>query len=53
MLEHELTMKLETEVKLKFDAYPLDMVIRASVVNNLVRAGVPTATALPAVGLDE
>ena len=53
LLEHELTMKLETEVRLKFDAYPLDMVSRASVVDKLVRAGVPTATALSAVGLDD
>ena len=50
LLEHELTAKLETPVKLKFDSYALDMVSRASVVDKLVRAGVPTATALAAVG---
>ena len=53
LLEGELTAKLETPVKLKFDAYPLDMVSRASVVDKLVRAGVPIATALAAVGLAE
>ena len=53
LLEHELTAKLETPVKLTFDSYALDMVSRASVVDKLVRAGVPTATALAAVGLDD
>lgn len=53
MIEHELTRKLETTIKLKFDSYPLDMVSRATVVDKLVRAGVPTATALDAVGLDD
>ena len=51
LLEHELTTKLETEVRLKFDTYALDMVSRATVVDKLVRAGVPTATALMSVGL--
>ena len=53
LLEHELTAKLETDVKLKFDSYALDMVSRASVVDKLVRAGVPIATALSAVNLDD
>ena len=53
LLEHELTMKLETPVSLKFDTYALDMVSRSQVVDKLVRAGVPTATALSAVGLDD
>ena len=52
LLEHELTMKLETPVRLKFDTYALDMVSRATVVDKLVRAGVSTAVALSAVGLD-
>lgn len=52
-LEHELTMKLETPVKLVFDKYALDMVSRAQVVDKLVRAGVDTTTAMMAVGLDE
>lgn len=52
-LEHELSMKLETSVMLKFDAYPLDMVSRATVIEKLINAGVDRATALSAVGLDE
>ena len=51
MLEHELTMKLDTPVELKFDTYALDMVSRATVVAKLAQAGVPMATALEAVGL--
>ena len=51
LLEHELTAKLETPVKLKFDAYALDMVSRATVVNKLVASGVPMQTALDSVGL--
>ena len=51
LIEHELTAKLETEVKLKFDSYALDMVSRATVVAKLAQAGVPMATALDAVGL--
>ena len=39
LLEHELTMKLETEVKLKFDPYPLDLQARTSAIKNLVAAG--------------
>ena len=31
LVEHELTAKLETPVRLKFDAYPTDMVSRATV----------------------
>ena len=53
LIESELTRKLETTIKLKFDSYPLDMVSRATVVDKLVRAGVSTAVALSAVGLDE
>ena len=51
LVEHELTAKLETLVELKFDTYALDMVSRATVVAKLVKAGVPVATALDAVGL--
>jgi len=47
-----LSEKLETAVKLAHDSYALDMVSRASVVDRLVRAGVPVATALQAVGLE-
>ena len=53
MLEHELTMKLETPVELKFDSYALDMVSRATVVAKLAQVGVPMATALEAVGLKD
>ncbi len=51
-VEAELSAKLETGVTLTHDSYALDMVSRASVVDKLVRAGVPTATALEAVGID-
>ena len=51
MVEHELSVKLETPVELKFDSYALDMVSRATVVAKLAQAGVPMATALDAVGL--
>ena len=53
LVEHELTAKLETPVSLKFDTYALDMVSRAQVVSKLAQAGVPMATALAAVGLDD
>lgn len=51
ILEHELTMKLETQVKLKFDSYALDMVSRAQVISKLVQAGVDVGVAMMAVGL--
>ena len=53
ILEHELTMKLETPVKLKFDTYSMDMVSRAQVVDKLVKAGVDLSTAMAAVGMLE
>ena len=53
MLEVELSGKLETELRLRFDSYPLDMVSRAQVVDKLVKAGVAVGTALDAVGLQE
>ena len=52
LVEHELTAKLETPVKLKFDSYALDMVSRATVVAKLAQAGVTMQTALDAVNLD-
>ena len=52
VLEHELTLKLETAVKLKFDTYALDMVSRSQVVSKLTSAGVDMGVALAAVGLD-
>ena len=45
-------MKLEADISLKFDSYPLDMVSRAQVVSKLVQAGVALDTATMAVGLD-
>ena len=53
LLEHELTAKLETPIKLRFDSYAMDMVSRATVVAKLTQAGVPMATALDAIGLAE
>ena len=52
-VEHELTLKLETPVELKFDSHALDMVSRATVVAKLAQAGVPMATALDAVGMGD
>ena len=49
LVEHELTTKLEADVRLRFDAYPLDMVSRSTVVAKLTAAGV----ALAAVGLGD
>ena len=51
LVEHELTAKLETAVKLTFDTYALDMVSRAQVVAKLTAAGVALSVALEAVGL--
>lgn len=53
LLETELAAKLEGECRLVFDSYALDMVSRATVVDKLVRAGVPITTAMMAVGLDD
>lgn len=52
LLEHELTDKLEVEVKLKFDSYPLDMVSRAMVVSKLSQVeGLSTEKIMSIVGL--
>ena len=51
LLEHELRERLEVDLSLKHDSYARDMVSRASVVDKLVRSGVPIATAMSAVGL--
>ena len=40
MVEHELSAKLDSPVRLRFDSYALDMVSRATVVAKLVQAGV-------------
>ena len=52
LVEHELTEKLEAEVKLTFDTYALDMVSRSQVVAKLTAAGVALPVALAAVGLE-
>ena len=51
LLEAELRAKLEVDLTLTFDTYPLDMVSRAQVVQKLVQAGVDAVTAMGAVGL--
>ena len=53
LLEHELRLRLEADVRLRHDTYAMDMVSRAQVVDKLVKAGVPIATAMSAVNLDE
>ncbi len=50
-VEHELTAKLETDVRLRFDSYALDMVSRAQVVHKLTAAGVDLGVALAAVAV--
>ena len=51
LLETELTMKLETAVVLKFDAYALDMAGRAQSFKNLVAGGMEIERALGISGL--
>ena len=51
LAEDELTAKLATPIKLRFDSYALDMVSRATVVAKLTQAGVAPGVALAAVGL--
>ena len=51
MLEHELSDKLETQVKLKFDAYPTDLAGRASAFKALVTGGMDVAGAAAVSGL--
>ena len=46
ILEHELTAKLEGEVRLTFDAYPLDLAGRAQAFQKLVAGGVDVTEAL-------
>ena len=53
ILEAELTEKLSTLVRLKFDSYALDMVSRATVVAKLTQAGVAPGIALAAVGMTD
>ena len=51
LLEHELTAKLETGVRLKFDSYPLDLAGRAEAFQKLVAGGVAVQEALIVSGL--
>lgn len=51
ILEHELTAKLETEVRLEFDSYPRDLAGRAAAFRQLVSQGVEVERALAITGL--
>ena len=51
ILEAELTAKLEAGVRLRFDAYPLDLAGRAQAFQKLVAGGVPVTEALATSGL--
>jgi hypothetical protein len=51
MLEDELTLRLETPVKLSFDKYPLDMQARAAAFIKMVQGGVDVTKALAVTGL--
>ena len=51
MLEHELSEKLEAEVKLSFDTYNVDLQGRAASFQKLVAGGVPVNEALATSGL--
>ena len=51
LVEHELTLKLETPVKLKFDSYALDLAGRAQAFQKLVAGGVAVNEALATSGL--
>ena len=53
MLEHELSEKLETDIKLEFDSYAMDMVSRSQVVSKLVSAGVSVDVAMKSVGIQD
>ena len=51
LLETELSAKLDAQVGLKFDGYPLDLAGRASSFQKLVAGGVPVTEALGTAGL--
>ena len=51
LLEAELTAKLEAGVRLRFDAYPLDLAGRAQAFQKLVAGGVSVTEALATSGL--
>ena len=50
-LEHELSEKLEADIRLRFDAYPLDLAGRAQAFQKLVAGGVSVTEALATSGL--
>ena len=51
LVEHELSLKIETPVKLRFDNYPLDLAGRAQAFQKLVAGGVAVQEALIVSGL--
>ena len=51
LVEHELSAKLETDVRLKFDTYPLDLAGRAQAFQKLVAGGMAPNEALMTAGL--
>ena len=51
ILEAELSGKLEADVRLTFDNYPLDLAGRAQAFQKLVAGGVPVSEALATAGL--
>ncbi len=53
ILEHELTEKLETDVRLRFDNYPKDLAGRAQAFQKMVAGGVSVNDALATAGLLE
>ena len=53
LLEHELSAKLESPVKLKFDKYPLDLAGRAQAFQSMVGGGMDVAKAAALAGLME
>ena len=51
LVEYELSAKFETDVRLKFDNYPLDLAGRAQAFQKLVAGGVAVQEALIVSGL--
>lgn len=51
LLEEELSAKLATPVRLRFDPYPLDLQVRAQAFERFTRAGLKPKRALREVGL--
>ena len=51
ILERELSMRLETRIRFRFDGYPLDLAGRAQAFQKLVAGGMAVAEALAMTGL--